>query len=112
MLRVEQGGLVFCCLSIDCFGLSGAAAGWVAGGPGVCPPLRGGFPAVLGPGRPAKNSPSNTTELFCFRQTRSSNSFAGRRCAAQPSRPCAPRLLFDGPPATHPAAARRLTAHC
>jgi hypothetical protein len=28
-------------------------------GPGVCPPLRGGFPAVLRAGRPANNSPSN-----------------------------------------------------
>jgi hypothetical protein len=69
-----------------------APAGWAGVGPGVCPPLRYGFPAVLGAERPANNSPSNTTERFCSRQARSSNRFAGPRCARQPSSPCAPRL--------------------
>jgi hypothetical protein len=62
-------------------------------GPGVCPSLRYGFPAVLRAGRPANNSPSNRHRVFCHRQARSSNRFAGPRCARQPSSPSAPRLL-------------------
>jgi hypothetical protein len=52
-----------------------APVGRPLGGP-TARPLRG-FPAVLGAGRPANNSPSNTTARSCTHQARSSNSICG-----------------------------------
>jgi hypothetical protein len=62
-------------LTLACPDRAPAPVGRAAGGP-TARPLRG-FPAVLGAGRPPNNSPSNVTERFCSRLTRSSNSIWG-----------------------------------